>query len=254
MNSAVILENNSTQLPHGRRSLAGAVFLLATGLATVATAGSEPRDGERRLFDTLHTAAPTLDGKVLAMALRARACAARRGLATTSSRLAVIDYSMPSTSQRLWIFTLDQKPALLLNEYVAHGKGTGDNFARSFSNDDGSHQSSVGLFRTAETYVGGHGYSLRMDGLEQGFNDHARDRSIVIHGAWYVDPVLGQKQGRLGRSLGCPAVRQQVVRPVIESLKDGQLLFAYYPESRWLRSSSLLNCGGSSNTIAAVVR
>ena len=169
------------------------------------------------------------------------ACAQSSGRAVQAQRLAVIDYTRPSTQRRLWIFDL-ASGRLLFSEYVAHGRGSGDNFAAVFSNTDGSHASSLGLFETAETYVGGNGYSLRLDGLEPGFNDRARDRAIVMHGAWYVDPILAQRQGRLGRSYGCPAVRQAIARPVIDALKSGQLLFAYYPDTAWLKSTRMLGC------------
>ncbi len=136
-----------------------------------------------------------------------------------------------------------QRPRLLFSEYVAHGRNSGDNLATHFSNLEGSLESSLGLFRTAETYEGDNGYSLRMDGLEPGVNDRARERALVMHGAWYVDPLQALKQGRLGRSLGCPALRPQVAQAVIDSLKQGQLLFAYYPDRDWLAHSTLLGCG-----------
>lgn len=207
--------------------------------ATAASSAKPPRETES-LLSSLHAAAPTLDRKVLALALEARDCATQSGVAT-AERLAVIDYSRPSTEQRLWVFDL-ARPGLLFAEHVAHGRGTGGNLASQFSNDDGSHRSSLGLFRTAETYVGGNGYSLRMDGLERGVNDHARQRAIVMHGAWYVDPQLALRQGRLGRSYGCPAVRQAIARPLIDSLKLGQLVFAYYPDKDWLTQSKMLRC------------
>jgi hypothetical protein len=133
---------------------------------------------------------------------------------------------------------------LLQEEYVAHGQGSGDNFAHRFSNRDGSHQSSLGLYRTAETYVGDNGYSLRMDGLDPGFNDNARSRAIVMHGAWYVDPALAARQGRIGRSHGCPALRQQIARVVIDELKDRQLLFAYADDAQWLHNARSFACDG----------
>lgn len=194
------------------------------------------------LLRRLHTAAPALDRDVLAMALDARACALRSGAIAQAPRLAVIDYSRPSTEPRLWVFDLERE-RLLYAEHVAHGRGSGENFATAFSNRDGSHQSSLGLFATAETYVGGNGYSLRMDGLEPGFNDRARDRAIVIHGAPYVNPTQALAQGRLGRSHGCPALRPAVAQPLIDTLKDGQLVFAYYPDRDWLARSRFLRCG-----------
>lgn len=224
------------------RAIAVAALLFVLG-PTYAPAASPPRDSI--LIESLHAAAPELDARVLGLALEARACAVAQGLVEHASRLAVIDYSRPSTQSRLWVFDLSRS-ALLFTEHVAHGQETGGDLARHFSNDAGSHQSSLGLFRTAETYVGGNGYSLRMDGLEPGFNDRARERAIVMHGAWYADPELARRQGRLGRSQGCPAVRTAIARPLIDSLKDGQLLFAYYPDRHWLGSSRVLGCGRGS--------
>jgi hypothetical protein len=194
--------------------------------------------------EALARLAPDADPQVLRLALQARACAIHHGEAQADDRLAVIDYSQPSTEPRLWVFELAPL-RLLHHEHVAHGRGSGENLAERFSNIEGSHQSSLGLFRTAETYQGGNGYSLRMDGLEPGINDRARSRAIVMHGAPYVNPEMAQRQGRLGRSFGCPAVRREVARDVIDSLKQGQLLFAYYPDANWLSQSAFLSCPGS---------
>jgi hypothetical protein len=185
--------------------------------------------------------APDANPKVIELALQAHECAVGTGVAPRAQRLAVIDYSLPSTSKRMWVFDL-KSSKLLYNEYVAHGQGTGDNMARKFSNKDGTHATSLGLFTTAETYHGGNGYSLRMDGLDKGFNDNARSRAIVMHGAPYVNPALAKTQGRLGRSWGCPALRPEVAKEVIDNLKQGQMLFAYYPDKDWLAKSPFLNC------------
>jgi hypothetical protein len=139
------------------------------------------------------------------------------------------------------VFDLESK-ALLFREHVAHGQGTGENMARTFSNREGSHASSLGLFRTLDTYHGGNGYSLRMEGLEPGTNDAALARAIVMHGAPYVNPENALRQGRLGRSWGCPALRPEVARAVIDSLKHGQMIFAYYPDANWLTKSPFLDC------------
>ena len=205
------------------------------------------------LLATLRAAAPAIDPGVLALALEARSCALNSG-AGAGTRLAVIDYSLPSTRKRMWVFDLEQ-PGLLYSEHVAHGQGSGENMANRFSNRDGSHQTSLGLFRTAETYVGGNGYSLRMDGLETGINDNARDRLIVIHGAPYVNPDQAQRLGRLGRSFGCPALRPQVAREVIDTIKGDQLVFAYYPDDQWLSGSRYFGCNGrSASQILAAAR
>ncbi len=193
------------------------------------------------LLDRLLEQAPDASPKVVTLALEARDCAAALGSTPPASRLAVVDYSLPSTKRRLWLFDL-QTRRLLHAEYVAHGRGSGENLAHAFSNIEGSHQSSLGLFRTESTYIGGNGYSLRLDGLEPGTNDLARDRLIVMHGANYVNPLQALRQGRLGRSFGCPALRPEVARAVIDDLKNGQLLFAYYPDPAWLARSPYLSC------------
>lgn len=185
--------------------------------------------------------APDADTRVLSLALEARACASQSLGDAPSPRLAVIDYSRASTEPRLWVFDLANN-TLLFREVVAHGQGTGENMARAFSNIDGSHQSSLGLFRTGDTYQGGNGYSMRMVGLEPGTNDKAMSRAIVMHGAPYVNVQTARKQGRLGRSWGCPAVRPEVARQVIDSLKNGQMIFSYYPDTNWLAKSPFIKC------------
>ncbi|VVP43098.1 hypothetical protein PS900_04973 [Pseudomonas fluorescens] len=199
------------------------------------------------LENALVKAAPGADAKVIALAVRATQCSRAQGVAP-AQRLAVIDYSLPSTEQRLWVFDLKRRK-LLFHELVAHGRNSGENMATLFSNRNESHATSLGLFRTQQSYRGQNGYSLRMEGLEPGFNDNAFDRAIVIHGAPYVSPVLARANGRIGRSLGCPAVRPAIAHRLIDSMKDGQLLFSYYPDQRWLKSSSYINCGG--DTVAS---
>lgn len=203
----------------------------------------------RSLAESLSRTAPTLNPTALHHAIMAMQCAVRHG-ATPAQRLAVIDYSLPSTEPRLWIFDLKTKQ-LLLQDLVAHGQESGENNATRFSNYEGSHQSSLGLFRTQESYYGAHGYSLRMDGLEPGINDRARDRALVIHAADYVNPDWILRQGRIGRSQGCPAVRPEVAEMVVDSLKGGQFMFSWYPDQDWLQSSIYLNCQG--RKVAGVV-
>lgn len=209
----------------------------AAGTADDATA-TRPSPWLQRML----AQAPDLDPAVLQLALEAQQCAVARGAAKAPDRLAVIDYTRPSLERRLWIFDL-RDAKLLFAEHVAHGKGSGENMTTRFSNREGSFQSSLGLFTAAETYHGENGYSLRMDGLEPGVNDRARERLLVMHGADYVDPPQAWRQGRLGRSWGCPAVRRAVAHDVIDSLKNGQMVFAYYSDLEWLGSSRFLNCG-----------
>ncbi len=202
---------------------------------------SEPVGPAARLLARL---APRANPEVLALALAAMQCAKAGGVGMTADRLAVIDYSRPSLEPRLWVFDLAGS-RLLFEELVAHGQGSGENLATRFSNAGGSHASSLGLFVTGDTYLGRNGYSMRMEGLEPGVNDRAHERAIVLHGAPYVDALFGGRQGRLGRSWGCPAVREAVARRMIDVLKDGQFLFAYYPDSGWLTRSALLRCSAA---------
>lgn len=177
---------------------------------------------------------------MLDLALRAHRCGRETGT-FEGSLLTVIDYSLPSTKPRLWVIDVDRRQ-VLFHELVAHGQGSGDDRAFSFSNAPGSHQSSLGIFRTDDTYNGGNGYSLRLDGLEDGVNDRARERLIVMHGAPYVDEGFARVKGRLGRSWGCPAVRPEVSRPIIDRIKGGSAVFVYYPDREWLRDSAFLQC------------
>lgn len=209
--------------------------LLALSLLPAVAAAQSPA------LKQLSRLAPDANPRVLSLALEARECASQSLGEAPSPRLAVIDYSRASTEPRLWVFDLANN-TLLFHEVVAHGQGTGENMARAFSNIDGSHQTSLGLFRTGDTYQGGNGYSMRMEGLEPGTNDKAMSRAIVMHGAPYVNVQTARKQGRLGRSWGCPAVRPEVARQVIDSLKNGQMIFSYYPDTNWLAKSPFIKC------------
>ena len=181
----------------------------------------------------------SLERRIFQLAIGAAACAVRSGSIDDLATLTVIDYSRPSTKKRLWVFDLKTR-ALLYEELVAHGRGSGENVATSFSNVAESHQSSLGLFRTENSYVGRNGYSLRLRGLDAGFNDHAYDRAIVMHGAPYVSDDFARAQGRLGRSHGCPALREGIARQVIDTVKGRGLVFAYYPDPAWLSASKYL--------------
>lgn len=191
------------------------------------------------LVSSLVRQAPGLKPNVLKLALNATACASERGLVRRRNLLTVIDYSLPSSEPRMFIFDVAAHK-LLFRELVAHGKNSGGDRASFFSNSPGSLASSVGLFVTADTYFGGHGYSLRLRGLEEGVNDMAWDRAIVMHGAYYVSREAIRALGRLGRSWGCPAVRAEVAKKIIDTVRGGSPVFAYYPDENWLSSSAFL--------------
>jgi len=202
------------------------------------------------LAHALERQAPQLDSEVLDLALSAVSCAQADGVAKAAQRLAVIDYSRSSLQPRLWVFDLASHQ-LLYREVVAHGQGSGGDTPTRFSNEDGSHASSLGLFVTRDTYIGHNGLSLRLDGLEHGVNDAAMARAIVMHGAGYVNPAVNKGMGRLGRSWGCPALRQAVAKPIINVMKNGQFVFSYYPDQAWLAKSALLKCASAKRLLAA---
>ena len=220
------------------RGLAALLTLLTTAVFVSGAAAAQPI-----LADRLVAEAPSANPKVLVLAARAAECARKQGVLEGFRHLAVIDYSLPSTQPRLWVFDV-QRGRLLFQELVAHGRNTGEAKAERFSNTEGSHMSSIGLFKTLEPYYGSNGYSLRLSGLDPGFNDNALARAIVMHGAPYVSQAIAERLGRLGRSWGCPALRPEVARVVIDTLKGGALLFAYYPDRKWLTESPYFQCDG----------
>jgi hypothetical protein len=207
-------------------------------LTLLAACGPSP---DAPLADRLAAAAPGLSREVLDAALGAARCAEARG-EVEGGALAVIDYRRPSVTQRMWLLDLDVGSARSM--LVAHGEATGGLWATAFSNTPDSHQSSLGLFRGAEVYNGRHGRSLRLDGLEPGHNDKAREREIVVHGADYVSYGFILRSGRLGRSWGCPAVPESEVDAVVTALADGGALFAWGEEEAWRERSTYLRCEG----------
>ncbi|OCH99267.1 hypothetical protein A8135_08465 [Legionella jamestowniensis] len=183
--------------------------------------------------------APQLNKKVLKLALTAYKKAADKG-AVKKPVLTVIDYSLPSNKQRMWVFDV-RRERLLYNTYVAHGRNSGDRVAHHFSNRLSSKESSLGTYITRNTYIGSKGYSLNLQGLERGFNDNAYNRRVVIHGAWYVEPDFIKKSGRAGRSWGCPSIAKTLAKPVINTIKNGSVVFAYYPDSYYLSHSGYVS-------------
>jgi hypothetical protein len=190
-----------------------------------------------------------LSPKVLAMALDAMACAKAKGVSGSDELLTIIDYSLPSTERRLWVLDLKHGD-VLFHELVAHGRGSGDNYATRFSNQNDSHQTSLGLYLTGGTYTGGNGYSMVLKGLDAGVNDLAETRHIVMHGAWYVSNDQIRSQGRLGRSWGCPALSQDMAPRVIDTIKGGTFVYSYSGESSWLKTASSKTCGQGGSTTA----
>jgi hypothetical protein len=213
---------------------------LPTGAALAVSEPAAALEARTPSFDLDTAATSGAAADVLQLALSAVSCAVTSGAIAPPPTLTVIDYSRPSTEPRLWVFDMNTG-TMLYKELVAHGRNTGENMSLHFSDRMNSHQSSIGLFVTGDTYVGSNGYSLRMDGLEPGFNATARERAIVMHGAPYVSEDIATRQGRLGRSWGCPALRAAAARDVIDTVRGGGVIFSYYPDQAWLKSSRFLN-------------
>ena len=154
--------------------------------------------------------------------------------------ITICDMSLSSNTNRMWIVDLAAKK-VLLNNYVAHGQGSGDEYATAFSNTNNSHQSSIGMYVTGDTYIGEHGRSLYLHGMDNGFNHNAYKRSIVVHGANYVSKDFIAQHKRLGRSWGCPAVSDKLSNKVIDMIKDGTVLFIYYPQAKYMRTAYWIN-------------
>jgi len=158
-----------------------------------------------------------------------------------ASIVTIADYSQSSNKKRLYVIDLKNRK-LLFNTYVAHGRNTGEEYAKSFSNEEGSLKSSLGFYITENPIIGSHtGFALLINGVEKGFNDHAIKRAIIIHAAEYATENFIKKYGRLGRSFGCPALPPEMNKPIIEKIKGGTCLFIYNPDNKYICSSSLLN-------------
>jgi hypothetical protein len=155
--------------------------------------------------------------------------------------ITIADYSQSSNRKRLYVIDLKNKK-LLFNTYVAHGRNTGDEYAKSFSNIEGSYKSSLGFYITEHPITGSHtGFSLLIDGVEKGFNDNAVQRAIIMHAADYATENFIKKYGRLGRSYGCPSVPPEMNKPIIDAIQGGTCLFLYNPDKEYISKSALLN-------------
>lgn len=161
-------------------------------------------------------------------------------LGSNQNTLSVCDFTLSSKQRRLWIIDLASKK-VLFNELVAHGQGSGDEFATAFSDLENSHQTSLGFYVTGETYTGGHGLSLRLNGMDAGFNASALRRGVVVHGAPYVCDGFVAGQNRLGRSWGCPAVADAKAPAIIRTIRGGSCLFIYAADKKYAKASVWMN-------------
>jgi len=192
----------------------------------------------KSVYDSLQLNLKGLSREAFESARKGMEHLAAQGRLINESIISIVDFSLPSTEKRLFVIDLDHY-RVLFNTLVAHGRNSGKEMAFAFSNQHSSFKSSPGFYTTAETYMGKNGLSLRLQGLENGINDNALERGIVIHGADYVNAGLANAQGYIGRSQGCPAVPAREAFPIINQIKNGTLLFIYHPA--YIKRSVLLN-------------
>ncbi len=170
--------------------------------------------------------APKLDPKALQLAVNGYEWAGKKGELGNPDVLTVIDFNQPSNAKRLWVINL-RNSKVLMNLYTTQGKNSGLTYAKKFSNAHGTDETSLGVYKTANTYGGEHGYSMRLQGLEQGINNNAMGRAVVIHSAYYATPAFVKAHGRAGRSWGCFAIDPAQSRSFIDNTKGGSVIFAY---------------------------
>jgi hypothetical protein len=192
------------------------------------------------VYDSLRLNVTGLNRKAFELAQKGLEKLREQGVIRNDNIISIVDFSVPSTEKRLYVVDL-KNYRILYKTYVAHGRNSGTVMANSFSNQSSSFKSSLGFYKTLDTYNGKHGYSLRLQGLERGVNDNAYERAIVMHGADYVNPAYIPKLGYIGRSLGCPAVMSKEATPIINRIKDGTCLFIYHPSAAYQNQSSILS-------------
>jgi hypothetical protein len=192
------------------------------------------------IYSTVFSDSNRPSRKVFNYAMKGLAYSVSKDMVSKKNILAFIDYSLSSNVKRMWVVDLRQMK-LMFHELVAHGRNSGNEYARKFSNVHSSFQTSLGFYITGEIYDGKHNTSIKMNGMEYKYNSKAFDRGIVIHGADYVSEKYIENNQRLGRSLGCPAVSENVIQDLASVISDGVCLFAYYPNKTYLRTSKFLN-------------
>lgn len=215
------------------------LFISATDISFAGkkTASTNTSSVNASVYTKLHLNELGLSEKVFKLGLNGLEKLKAKG-AVSKNILSICDFTQSSNNKRLYVIDL-QAGTLLFNTLVAHGKNTGEEFARTFSNQPSSYQSSLGFFTTKNTYTGEHGLSLKLGGMEPGFNNEAENRAIVMHGADYVSDTFINRFGRLGRSFGCPSVPIELHEAIINTIKDGTCLFIYYPDKKYLSASKL---------------
>ena len=207
---------------------------------TIETIKKESLVSEVAVYDSLHLNDLGLSEEAFRYAVKGYDYLKERGKINNEHVISIADFSKPSNIKRLFVIDLQHRK-ILFNTYVAHGQGSGKEFANRFSNIPESFQSSLGFYLTSDTYTGKNGYSLHLDGVEKGINDKADERAIVMHGAPYVSETYIRSKGYIGRSWGCPAVPEKLNKPIIEKIKNGSCLFIYGRNKKYFQRSKILN-------------
>ena len=195
------------------------------------------------IYDSLRLNLMGLSRQAFEFAIKGFDYLVSTGKVSNDKIISIADFSQSSSKKRLFVIDLANNK-VMFNTYVAHGINTGAEYAKSFSNTPGSDQSSPGFYETLDTYIGKNGYSLQLQGLENGINDNAGKRAIVMHGAGYVSESFIESKGYIGRSWGCPAVPEKLSKPIIDKIKNGTCLFIYSPDRNYLNRSRILHPAG----------
>lgn len=204
------------------------------------TADLNTKEEEVSIYESLELGKLGLSTEAFDYAIKGHDYLAASGKLQNENILSIADFSLPSSQKRLFIVDLKNNK-LLFHTYVSHGRGSGAEMATDFSNVPESYKSSLGFYVTAGTYSGKHGLSLRLLGQDKGFNDNANDRAIVMHSAAYVSEATIKAKGFIGRSHGCPAIPEELKKPIIETVKHGTCLFIYSPDKQYAAKSTIIN-------------
>jgi hypothetical protein len=232
--------NHVPDLNHGKLPTARASYQKKAVHASASAITEEVAMEADLLNDSLHLDDMGLNKQALEYALKGFKYIQSKSGLLKKDILSICDFSQSSKNKRLYIIDVDNRK-LLLNTYVAHGKNSGSEYAKSFSNNPESLKSSLGFYITRNTYIGSHGLSLKIEGLEKGFNDKANRRNIVVHGSTYVGNDFLERNPFVGRSYGCPAVPSSESALVVSTIQDGSCLFIYHPTAQYLKRSKILN-------------
>jgi hypothetical protein len=216
------------------------VPVIATPAVVAKSAEEMLAEEARDLYGSMKLKKFGLSVKAFEYALKGYKNLVERGKVMRDHVLSICDFSQSSRRKRFYVIDLAEKK-VLINTWVAHGRNSGGEYARSFSNSPESHKSSLGFYRTGNTYYGSHGLALKIEGLEKNINDKADERNIVIHGSEYVGASFLSRSPINGRSFGCPALPQKETGKVIQTIKDGSCLFIYHPTKSYIQKSKVLN-------------